>query len=232
MARPREQPRLITDFSETRVMIVAPHMDDEAIGCGGTIALHVDAGASVTTVFMTDGAGNLPANADPKVRHDEAIAVAGFLGMRSPVFLDGPDTDLGPSDELVGALAGHLGEIAPAIIYVPWFEDVHGDHVATNHVIWHAAERLIDDFADVRVRCYEVWSPLDADIAVDITSTVNRKLLALQLYRSQFIAHDPVPILGLNRFRSMAAGGPATHVECFAEYSWQQYLVEAQPDIH
>jgi N-acetylglucosamine malate deacetylase 1 len=213
-------------------MIVAPHMDDETIGCGGTIALHVEAGARVTTVFMTDGSGNLPVNAEPEVRHDEARAVADFLGMCSPVFLDGPDTALGPTDELVGSFVKWVGEIAPTIIYVPWFGDAHGDHVATNEVIWHAAGRLTGDLTDIRVRCYEVWSPLEANIAVDITSTVNRKLLALQLYRSQFIGHDPAPIVGLNRYRSMAAGGPGTHVECFAEYPWEQYLAEAQPDVY
>ena len=228
MERLLKQPLLVTEFGQQTVLVVAPHMDDETIGCGGTIALHTKAGAPVTTLFMTDGAGNIPENTDPNGRHDEARAVADFLGMGEPVFLDGPDTALEPTDDLVEAVAAHINDIAPGIIYVPWFGDAHRDHVVTNHVIWHAAQRL-PDLTDTTVRCYEVWSPLVADIAVDITATINRKLLALQLYRSQFVAHDPAPILGLNRYRSMAVGGAATHVECFAQYRWPRYLELANP---
>jgi len=229
MAPLLEQPRLVTQFGEQTVLVVSPHMDDEMIGCGGTIALHIAAGAPVTTLFMSDGAGNLPENADPAVRHNEARSVADFFGMGEPIFLNGPDTALSPTDDLVDAVATHLSDVAPGIIYVPWFHDAHRDHVATNHVIWHASQRLSDGLADTIVRCYEVWSPLVANIAVDITATINRKLLALQLYRSQFVAHDPAPILGLNRYRSMAVSGPATHVECFAEYCWPRYLELANP---
>jgi len=64
---------------------------------------------------------------------------------------------------------------------------------------------------------------MPATIAVDISAQMNRKLLALQMYQSQFVAHDPAPLLGLNRYRSMPVSG-ATHVECFDEYLWRDYV--------
>ena len=47
-----------------RIVVLAPHMDDETLGCGGTIARHVRAGAQVTVIFLTDGRRGGPSCAD------------------------------------------------------------------------------------------------------------------------------------------------------------------------
>ena len=49
------QPRLVDVPEGRRILVLAPHMDDEILGCGGTLRKHVRAGAGVTAVFMTDG---------------------------------------------------------------------------------------------------------------------------------------------------------------------------------
>ena len=53
-------PKLVSTFAEPFIVVLAPHMDDEVIGPGGTIALHRQAGATVTHVFLTDGLGSGP----------------------------------------------------------------------------------------------------------------------------------------------------------------------------
>ena len=53
-------PGLVRTFAEPVIVVFAPHMDDEVIGPGGTIALHRQAGAIVTHVFLTDGLGSGP----------------------------------------------------------------------------------------------------------------------------------------------------------------------------
>ncbi len=53
---PDFSPRLIKEFTADPVVVLAPHMDDEVIGPGGAVLRHVEAGAAVTFVFMTDGA--------------------------------------------------------------------------------------------------------------------------------------------------------------------------------
>ena len=45
----------VSEPGSGRIVVLAPHMDDETLGCGGTIARHVQAGAQVTVVFLTDG---------------------------------------------------------------------------------------------------------------------------------------------------------------------------------
>jgi hypothetical protein len=51
-------PEPITDFTASRVLVLAPHMDDEVIRCGGVVARHVAAGAQVAVAYMTDGRGS------------------------------------------------------------------------------------------------------------------------------------------------------------------------------
>lgn len=217
-----EQPRVIVDFALGPVLVIAPHMDDEVIGCGGAIALHVAAGARVTSVFMTDGAG--APGPQPTTRHDEARSVARFLRTEPPTFLDAPDTALNVEPQVVSGLAATIDTVGPAVLYVPFAGDAHRDHAVTSEIVSHAATEVSTDLSRTVVRSYEVWSPLPATVAVDISEVINRKLLALQHYRSQFVAHTPEPILGLNRYRAMGIGGGATYAECFIESPWPEYL--------
>jgi len=64
-----------------KVAVLAPHMDDETLGCGGTIARHVRAGASVTTIFLTDGRHGSVTNAalwgQERAREEETLVTTG-----------------------------------------------------------------------------------------------------------------------------------------------------------
>src|SRR2546426_12131813 len=55
LIRPDDAPELITSFRERRVLVLAPHMDDEVLGCGGTLLQHARVGAQLTIVYLTDG---------------------------------------------------------------------------------------------------------------------------------------------------------------------------------
>ncbi len=89
-----------------RVVVLAPHMDDEVFGCGGTMALAADAGARVTFVYVMDGSKGYPgarlagpsdagaAAAEAELvsrRKGEAHHAAAVLGVSDLVFLDRPD---------------------------------------------------------------------------------------------------------------------------------------------
>src|SRR5262245_23863247 len=77
-----ELPELLEKPEGTRVLVVAPHADDEALGCGGTLAKHHIAGDRITVVFMTDGgkgeemAGGVTGQALVELREQEAQAAA------------------------------------------------------------------------------------------------------------------------------------------------------------
>src|SRR3984957_20844985 len=53
--------------SDERIVVLAPHMDDEVIGCGGTLARHIACGSHITVVFLTDGRGGGAAGGETSI---------------------------------------------------------------------------------------------------------------------------------------------------------------------
>ena len=80
------------------IMVIAPHPDDEAVGCGGTIRLHAERGDRVTAVFLTSGElglPHLPPETACRIREDEAAVAAEVLGIAALSFLRWPDSHVG-----------------------------------------------------------------------------------------------------------------------------------------
>jgi len=213
-----------------RVVVLAPHMDDEVFGCGGTMALAADAGARVTFVYVTDGSKGYPgarldgpadaeAAAEEGVlvtrRKDEAHRAAAVLGVSDLVFLDQPDGVLAVTPDAVAALAQTLARRAPAAVFLPFLTDLHHDHWITNCLFVEAARQAR---LSPSVACwgYEVWTPLIANAVVDITSVAERKRLAMQAFPSQQAEFDyPRAMLGLNTYRSLHRGRAHGLAEAF-----------------
>src|SRR4051794_28593676 len=105
------------------VLVIAPHPDDEAIGCGGTMLLHAKRGDKVSVVFLTSGElglKHLPKKKAWNIREQEAKKAAKVLRVRSPIFLRCSDWTLG--DEISNAaqlLLPILKKLKPVLIYLP-----------------------------------------------------------------------------------------------------------------
>lgn len=102
-------------MSECRnILVIAPHPDDEAIGCGGSICLHTSRGDRVAAAFLTSGElglKHLPREKAWSVREEEARAAADVFGLRRLHFLRQPDWFVGKSiEETVAALCPVLEE--------------------------------------------------------------------------------------------------------------------------
>lgn len=219
-------PVLITDFSDPAVMVLAPHMDDEIIGPGGAVALHVRGGSAVTFVFMTDGkAGDR--NAPPpqpspeqlaQTRRAESQAAAQIVGVKDLVFLDGPDGALRETPPIVDALTDLLRRRRPSIIYAPALTDRHPDHWATNRILRVALDRLEPQQRSTIIRGYEIWSPLPANRMADITTVAQIKQQAIAAFVSQTRHVDySWTATGLNQYRSMIHMHGRGYAEAFLE---------------
>jgi LmbE family N-acetylglucosaminyl deacetylase len=192
------------------VLVVAPHPDDEAIGCGGSICLHSDKGHRVAVAFVTSGelgVGDVSREAAWKIREREALAAAEILGVASTSFLRLPDWYVADAPEhATSALVRVLREECPEVVYVPHAQEWHRDHQAALPALLGACREA--SLRPREIRTYEVWTPLaHHDHVRDVTSVMRRKLLAIRCYPSQLAAfrYDRA-VRGLNAYRGVIAG--------------------------
>jgi LmbE family N-acetylglucosaminyl deacetylase len=204
------------------VLVIAPHPDDEAIGCGGTVCLHADRGDRVTAVFLTSGElglKQLPPEQACRVRDAEAEAAAQVLGLAGVSFLRLPDWGVGDEIERAAAALRPVLERAEAeLVYVPHADDAHPDHVAALPVLRAALAGASRGAGPVMpsVLAYEVWTPMgEFDHVEDITAVMRRKLKAVRCHASQMteFRYDQA-IRGLNRYRG-ALAARCTYAEVF-----------------
>ena len=200
------------------VLVVAPHPDDESIGCGGTICLHASRGDRVTAVFLTSGERGLsdvPEVEAARVREREAEEAARILGIASVRFLRRPDQHL--REDIVkaaAALKAILQREKPKVIYLPHERDWHPDHRASVMIVDRALQS--SGIAKPMLLCYEVQTPLtEYDRASDISRVIERKLRAIRAHKSQVskLRYD-VAARALNEYRGIVAEA-GRYVEVF-----------------
>lgn len=128
-----------------RILVLAPHPDDETLGCGGTIIQARRRGARVHVAFVTDGAASHPGAAVAgleQTRRQEALAACAALGVDAAnvSFMDFPDGDLsGREAALQAAIEKLLAIHQPDELYMPIRFDGHPDHLQTRCVASRAA---------------------------------------------------------------------------------------------
>lgn len=206
------------------ILVIAPHPDDEAIGCGGTLRLHADRGDRVTAVFLTSGElglENLPASEAHRIREGEAAAAAAILGIARLEFMRFPDWFTGEHlPSVAEKLAAILRAETPGRIYLPHPEDGHPDHRAAFPAVCRA---LRASAMTAEIFAYEVWTPLArAEEMEDITAAMHAKLRAIRCYRSQLAAfrYDRAA-------RGLAAYRGALHAKCGYAEAFESLLPEA-----
>jgi len=170
-----------------RVLVVSPHPDDEAIGCGGTLCGHADDGGELRVVFLTSGEngghGVPPGEAGPR-REKEAKRSAEILGIEHLEFWRYTDGGLTASRSVVNRLRELLRSWRPDIVYAPHRDEMHADHRAASRIALRAASKL-----GLETRLFEVWTPLSRmDAIVDISAHIDRKVAAIRAYESQCAA--------------------------------------------
>lgn len=204
-----------------RVLVFAPHADDDVIGCGGTAALHALQGDPVRVTVIYDGI-----EGDPKrryapeelaeLRRAEARRGGAHLGLADYEFWSYPEGHEPGLEELVAPLqrvAAGVRAFKPDQVYAPWVGEHHVDHHVAARVVrmglWLAG------FGGPAWG-YEVWTPLVATRVVDITPVYARKVAALREHKSQLEYTDHVhKALGMHAQRSLYLSGGARYGEAF-----------------
>jgi len=191
------------------VLIIAPHPDDEAIGCGGTICLNNLRGNRVSALFLSSGEQglrHLPPEKARTIREREAQSAAEILGINSMSFLRLPDLHVEDNiDQAIAGLRRVLQQESPERIYMPHPHDSHPDHRICLPVVRAALRH--GDTPMPSLLTYEVWTPLlQYDDGEDITAVISRKVKAIRCHRSQVkqLRYDRA-VKGLNQYRGALA---------------------------
>lgn len=212
----RDGPAPIDARSLGRTLVLAPHPDDESLGCGGTLALLRRAGFSVHVIFMSDGtqshpnSATYPAERLRDLRESEAMEALRALGIseKEATFLRLPDRHVPVGDapgfpEVVGQLVAILQSFAPTTVLVPFERDPHPDHRATYQLLQAAMTQLPEPLhvLEYLIWLWELGRPDDMPrvnerlvLSVDISLAMAEKKQAIAAHRSQvtrLIDDDP-----------------------------------------
>lgn len=174
------------------IMIFAPHIDDDIIGCGGAIIKYLSENKDVYIVYLTNSGKQGSGSEKIKVieeRKLEAINVASALNMKKEklFFLDGEDGDLINSN-IDNKLQDIIKSVNPDTIFMPCFIDSHNDHFAITEILGRLNNKERNILENVDLYLYESQSPITplyANIFLDITNTYKKKKELIRLYVSQ-----------------------------------------------
>jgi N-acetylglucosamine malate deacetylase 1 len=176
-----------------QVLVVAAHADDEALGCGGTIARHAGSGDSVDVVFLADGVTSR-ADAVLTERRAAAIKACSILGSNTPTFFDFLDQQLDNVGllQVVQAIEPIIEKVRPTVIYTHHGGDLNLDHQIVHQAVMTAL-RPMPSSTYRAIYAFEVassteWAssaigtPFRPDHFVAIENTLEKKIEALQAY--------------------------------------------------
>jgi LmbE family N-acetylglucosaminyl deacetylase len=206
-----------------RVLVVAPHPDDEILGCGGSLLRLQNSGADIYWLIVTHMNEALGYSADQvQKRNQEIQSVAKGVGVTRVFNLEFPPARLDtlPLSDLVGAFVQVVETVEPDTLLIPNRGDVHSDH----KIVFDACSPLSKSFRFPyikNIKVYETLSetdfsinpdakPFQPDFYFDITDFLDEKTKLMSLYESE-VAPSPFPRNGdaleaLARLRGQVAG--------------------------
>lgn len=211
-----------------RILVLAPHSDDEAIGPGGTLLLASASGAELHVAYVTDS-GNFPCpfastrQEVVNVRAAEAAAGCALIGATMwDIGINCSSVELDSSH--VEKLTALIDSIKPDVVLAPWLLDSSAQHRLANQLLYGAM--LASEHRPQQYWGYQVHGAIPANGIVDITSVSEMKRGLLRCYRSQlqyYKAYDHIA-LGMNAWNSHHLGGASpSYAELFLVLSIEEF---------
>jgi N-acetylglucosamine malate deacetylase 1 len=208
-----------------KVLVIAPHPDDEVLGCGGSILRHTSRGDEVRVVIVTKAIPELFSEEQVQAGRVEVRRAHEILGVSSTGFLDfpAPRMDMVAESEVALAISAEVRNFQPEVVYTPHLGDIHMDHIVA-HRATAVACRPLAGTSVRRVLAYETLSETEwsipapgaafaPNVFTDITPYLDGKVAAMKCYASQLREGDHPRTLEaislLARLRGVSVGLPA-----------------------
>ena len=182
------------------ILVVAPHPDDAEIGVGGTMLRSKSQGLSVGVIDLTSGEPTPHGSLETRARETAAATAILKLDWRDNLGL--ANRSLEPTLSARRALAGVFRTMRPKIIFAPYWEDAHPDHLAATQLV--DAARFWSKLSKSDLAGEPYWPPKllyyfsihlrthpRPSFVVDIGDQIEEKMQAISCYKSQFITGRP-----------------------------------------
>jgi N-acetylglucosamine malate deacetylase 1 len=206
-----------------KILVVAPHPDDETLGCGGTILRHKYDNDEVHWLIIT-GITEKDGFSKEKIvtRDSEIEQVSRIYNFNSTTRLEFPTTKLDevPMSQLVNSISNVVNSIKPTIIYLPYRGDIHTDHKYVFDAMI-ACTKWFRYNSIKRILSYETLSETEfginpdnnffrPNVFVNIKDFLEKKVEIMKIYESE-ISEFPFPrsieaIEALAKYRGIMAG--------------------------
>lgn len=205
------------------VLVVAPHPDDETLGCGGTILNHKESNDNVFWLLITkanQAITDIPNIVEKQKSNVEKVNVR--YGFEKLFHLDFLTTELEryPIGQLISEISKIINETKPEIIYLPHCSDIHSDHSTVFQATISCTKNFRYPFIK-KVLMYETLSETEfapalsgstfiPNVFVDITNHIDKKIEIMKLFTTE-IMEFPLPrsfssIKALARLRGSRIG--------------------------
>lgn len=205
-----------------KILIVAPHADDEVLGVGGTIAKNVTEGNEVYVCVVTHGVEPLFSKETERQVREETLKAHELLGIKKTYFLEYPAVMLEQIEryKLNGSILDVVQKIEPDEVYIPHMGDMQKDHQIVNEAVM-VAVRPKYEHKVYAVYAYETLSETEWNIPNtinafiptvyhDISGFLEKKKQALSCFKTQ-LSEFPNPrslkaVDALAKYRGSTAG--------------------------
>lgn len=229
-------------------LVLAPHYDDEVLGCGGLLAQLAASGAAVRVLFLTDGAGGGEKTGGETVedreayrrrRREESGRVCEILGLAGCDHLGLPDGGLDQHlDDAVAGIRRAVLTQRPDLLLVPSPLEVSRDHRATFATLHRLlgplrdASPSVEPLRGLRIFLYEVNHPGHPDLLVDVTAEAPVLEKAMAAYASQEERHPYWNAgLGLRRFRTLSLGPGVELAEAYRRLRVEDFTTRSPAQL-
>lgn len=201
------------EIKSDNALVIAPHGDDEAIGCGGAIRKLASSGTNVTLAVLTD---------QGRLRSDETALSAKMLGINEVFNLGLREESLEHDLSLGDKLREIIDKYSPDTVFVPFLLDNHTDHRGLNKALIQMGDSFQNKFM---VYSYAVWLPLYPNFLLDIGHVWEIKKQAIEFYKSQTASRDYVTMsYSLSKYWATAKGSGYDLLESYWRGTLKEYV--------
>lgn len=204
------KPLTVSLPADKRILVLAPHPDDDIFSSGGTLLKSLRRRSVVKTIYLTTGETSASKRIDDVERESKEVSMAAGTEI---VFWKFPSRGIRIDAESTERLTSAYKEFRPNVIFLPFLTDDHDDHRRAVQLFYEAFKGFADIDSDVWA--YQVYSSNIPNVVVDITDVIDEKTELMKRWKSKTTSRDwPHYIRGMNAFNSRFL---ETNSPCYAE---------------